>query len=87
MYSGELLNLSIHRKLNELSFVEEKSMIQVDSDENPSFLNETVIDGDSLFSDDENELQNTSTFLDANQSDRFITLRKIRFDKKLSLFV
>lgn len=81
MYSGELLNLSIHRKLNELSFVEEKSMIQVDSDENPSFLNETVIDGDSLFSDDENELQNTSTFLDANQSDRFITLRKTRFDK------
>ena len=81
MYSGELLNLSIHRKLNELSVVEEKSMIQVDSDENPSFLNETVIDGDSLFSDDENELQNTSTFLDANQSDRFITLRKIRFDK------
>ena len=81
MYSGELLNLSIHRKLNELSFVEEKSMIQVDSDDNPSFLNETVIDGDSLFSDDENELQNTSTFLDANQSDRFITLRKARFDK------
>ena len=56
-------------------------MIQVDSDENPSFLNETVIDGDSLFSDDDNELQNTSTFLDANQSDRFITLRKARFDK------
>ena len=56
-------------------------MIQVDSDDNPSFLNETVIDGDSLFSDDDNELQNTSTFLDANQSDRFITLRKIRFDK------
>ena len=81
MYSGELLNLSIHRKLNELSFVEEKSMIQVDSDENPSFLNETVIDGDSLFSDDENELQNTSTFLDANQRDRFITLRKTRLDK------
>ena len=81
MYSGELLNLSIHRKLNELSFVEEKSMIQVDSDENPSFLNETVIDGDSLFSDDDNELQNTSTFLDANQSDRFITLRKTSFDK------
>ena len=80
MYSGSLWSLSPHRKLNELSFVEEKSMIQIDSDENHSFLNDTVIDGDSLFSDDDDkEPQNTTAFLDRNQADRFITVRKTMF--------
>lgn len=72
---GSLFNAIQHKKLNELSMIEEKSMIQQDDSMEETMLDDSFVEAEPLYYDQSMQNRLNPTLVEFDSTEQFVTLR------------